>query len=90
LYIFLRLQFCNDIGFPKVNDENLVQAIFRGMYKYDLADSDAFDVWKEDMSPEHDVGKGKAIIQTMDWFNWLEEDDEEDEEEDYEDYDEGY
>eukprot|EP01083_Nonionella_stella_P047687 127636_1 len=82
--------FCNDIGFPKVNDENLVQAIFRGMYKYDLADSDAFDVWKEDMSPEHDVGKGKAIIQTMDWFNWLEEDDEEDEEEDYEDYDEGY
>ncbi len=65
-----------------------MQAMFRGMYKFDLAEADAFDAWKEDMSPEHDNGKGKAIIQTMDWFNWLEED--EDDEEDYDDeyYDE--
>ncbi len=82
-------QFCHEIGFPKVNNENLVQAMFRGMYKYDLADENAFDAWKEDMSAEHDKGKGKAIIQTMDWFNWLEADDEEDE--DYEEeYDEEY
>jgi hypothetical protein len=81
-------KFCNEIGFPKVKNENLVQGMFRAMYKYDLAEADAFDVWKEDMSPAHDLGKGKAIIQTMDWFNWLEEDDEEEEE--YEDYAEEY
>lgn len=73
--------FCNDLKFPKVSGENLVQSMFRAMYKYDLADSDSFDAWKEDMSPAHDNGKGKAIIQTMDWFTWLEEDDEEEEEE---------
>lgn len=58
--------------------------MFRSMYKFDLAEADSFDVWKEDMSPEHDRGKGKAIIQTMDWFNWLEEDEEE-EDDDYND-----
>ena len=58
--------------------------MFRGMYKFDLAESDSYEEWKEDMSPAHDVGKGKAIIQTMDWFNWLEEDDDDDEE-DYDD-----
>ena len=59
--------------------------MFRSMYKYDLSDAEAFDEWKEDESPEHDEGKGKAIIQTMDWFNWLEEDDE-DSEDEYDDY----
>lgn len=60
------------------------------MYKYDLSEADAFDVWKEDMSSAHDKGKGKAIIQTMDWFNWLEEDDDDDEEEYEGEYDEEY
>lgn len=57
--------------------------MFRNMYKYDLVDDEAFEVWKEDESSEHEKGKMTAIIQTIDWFNWLEEDDEE-EEEDYE------
>jgi len=69
-----------------VNNENLVQSMFRSMYKYDLAEAVAFDAWKEDMSPQHDKGKGKAIIQTMDWFNWLDEDDEEEEEYEDEEY----
>ena len=83
--LFAIQKYCDTIGFPKYNDENVVQAMFRAMYKYDLADDETFAMWKEDESPEHETGKMKAIIQTVDWFNWLEEDDEDDDdEEDYE------
>lgn len=83
--LFAIQRFCLEIGFPKSGDEGLVQAMFRNMYKFDLADDEAFSEWKEDESPERDAGKGKTIIQTMDWFNWLEEDDDSEEE-----YDEEY
>jgi len=56
------------------------------MYKHDLALDEAFEVWKEDESPQHEEGKGKAIIQTIDWFNWLEEDDDDDESYEDEEY----
>lgn len=81
-------KFCYDVKFPRVNNEGLVQAMFRGMYKFDLAEPEAFDAWKEDESLEHNDGKGTAIIQTMDWFNWLEEDDEEEDEDEYEEEEE--
>merc|ERR1712032_1427854 len=77
-------KFCHKINFPKKNNEYVVQAMFRSMYKYDLADDEAFAEWKEDESDANEVGKMKAIIQTVEWFNWLEEDEEEDDEEDYE------
>mmetsp|Transcript_20956 Transcript_20956/g.42772 ORF Transcript_20956/g.42772 Transcript_20956/m.42772 type:complete len:581 (+) Transcript_20956:356-2098(+) len=80
-------KFCDKEGFPKIGEEYLVQGMFRSMYKYDLADDEAFEFWKEDESDEHVTGKMKAIIQTMDWFAWLEEDDEESEE-DYEEEEE--
>jgi len=80
-------KYCDTLGFPKLNDEYVVQAMFRNMYKFDLVDDEAFEVWKEDESSEHETGKMKAIVQTMDWFNWLEEDDEDDEE-DYEEEEE--
>lgn len=73
--------YCDKLGFPKLNEEYVVQAMFRSMYKYDLATDEAFLEWKEDESDEHETGKMKAIIQTVDWFNWLEEDDEEEEDE---------
>jgi len=76
-------KYCDSIGFPKLNDGYVVQTMFRAMYKHDLAEDDAFAEWKEDESSEHEVGKMKTIIQTMDWFNWLEEDEEESEEEGY-------
>lgn len=76
-------KFCDKEGFPKIGEEYLVQAMFRSMYKVDLADDEAFEFWKEDESDEHSTGKMKAVIQTMDWFAWLEDDDDE-EEEDYE------
>jgi len=74
--------YCDKLGFPKLNDESVVQSMFRSMYRYDLADETAMAEWKEDESYEHERGKMNAIIQTVDWFNWLEEDEEE--EEDYE------
>jgi hypothetical protein len=77
-------QYCDSLGFPKLNEESVVQAMFRAMYKFDLASDDAFQAWKEDESPEHEKGKVTAIIQTIDWFNWLEEDEDEDGEEDEE------
>jgi hypothetical protein len=74
-------KYCDKLGFPKLNDEAVVQSMFRAMYKYDLALDDAFEEWKEDVSEEHEQGKINAVIQTVKWFEWLEEDDEEDEEE---------
>lgn len=84
--LFAIQRFCNCIGFPKIKNEGLIQAMFRNMYKYDLADEEAFSDWKDDESPEREEGKGKTLIQTMDWFNWLEEDEDEDDsdEDDYE------
>ena len=73
--------YCDTLGFPKVNGESVVQSMFRAMYKYDLAEADAFIEWKEDESDAHEKGKMTTIIQTVDWFNWLEADDDDDEEE---------
>ena len=75
--------YCDKLGFPKFNDEAIVQSMFRSMYKYDLAGDDAFAEWKEDESTEFEKGKMNAVIQTVDWFNWLEEEDEEEEDEEY-------
>jgi hypothetical protein len=74
-------KYCDKMGFPKLNEEYIVQAMFRSMYKFDLADEDAFEMWKDDESPQYEAGKMTAVIQTVDWFNWLEQDDDDDEEE---------
>jgi hypothetical protein len=72
-------KYCDTEGFPKINGEYLVQAMFRAMYKHGLTEPDAFELWKEDESKENSQGKTKAVIHTMDWFTWLEEDEEEEE-----------
>jgi len=76
-------KYCDKLGFPKLKDEYLVQTMYRAMYKFDLAGEEAFAEWKDDESNEHSNGKLKAVIQTVDWYSWLEEDDEEDDEEYY-------
>lgn len=76
--------YCDGLGFPKFNDESVVQSMFRAMYKYDLAEAEAFEEWKEDESEVHEAGKMTTIIQTMDWFNWLDEDDDDEDEEEEE------
>lgn len=78
--LFAIQKYCDKIGMPKYNGEYVIQAMFRSMYKYDLASEDAFDMWKEDESEEHETGKVNAVIQTVDWFSWLEEDEDEDDE----------
>jgi len=78
-------KYCYMQDFPKINGEYLVQAMFRSIYKFNLADLEAFYKWKDDESEEHSQGKTKTIIQTVGWFNWLEE--EEDKEEDYDEND---
>ena len=82
--LFAVQKYCDKLGMPKLNDEYVVQAMFRSMYKYDLAGDEAFMMWKEDESPEHEAGKLNAVIQTVDWFNWLEEDDDEEEDDEEE------
>jgi eIF4-gamma/eIF5/eIF2-epsilon len=74
-------EYCDGLGFPLYNNESVVQSMFRSMYKYDLAEGQAFKEWKEDESEMHEKGKMTAIMQTVDWFNWLEEDDDEEDEE---------
>ena len=77
-------KYCDKLGFPKLNDEYLVQSMFRSMYQFDLASGDAFLEWKEDESDDHIDGKLKAVIQTVDWFAWLEEDEEGEDDDDNE------
>jgi hypothetical protein len=85
IQILWAIQFyCESIGFPKIDGESVVQSMNRAMYKYDLADADAFIEWKEDESDSHEKGKMTAIIQTTEWFNWLEADDDEGDEDDEE------
>jgi eIF4-gamma/eIF5/eIF2-epsilon len=80
--------YCDTLGFPKLDGESVVQSMFRAMYKFDLADGEAFTEWKEDESDVHEKGKMTAIVQTMDWFNWLEADDDEEGEDDEEEEEE--
>jgi hypothetical protein len=90
MHLLWGIQFyCDTIGFPKLDEEHVVQGMFRSMYKFDLAEADAFAEWKDDETDAFEKGKLKAVIQTTEWFAWLEEDDEEEEEEEgYEDYEE--
>jgi eIF4-gamma/eIF5/eIF2-epsilon len=73
-------KYCDKLGYPKLDDEYVVQSMFRAMYQFDLALDDAFAEWKEDDSEEHEAGKLKAVIQTVNWFNFLEAEDEDEEE----------
>lgn len=82
--LFAIQKYCEKLGFPKVDNEYVVQAMFRAMYKYDLAEADAFLEWKEDDSDENSSGRLKAVVQTVEWFQWLDQDDEEDDDGDEE------
>lgn len=80
--LFAVQKYCEKLGMPKLDDEYVIQSMFRAMYKYDLASDEAFAMWKEDESTEHEDGKLKAVVQTVDWFNWLEQDDDDEEDDD--------
>merc|ERR1711933_497500 len=85
-------RYCNTINFPKnttVKDNETwhIHTLFRVLFEHELVSYETFFVWKDDETISKDVGKTKAIIQTMDWFNWLEELLGDDGNEDYDEYD---
>ena len=89
MHVLWGIQFyCDKMGFPKIDNEYLVQSMFRAMYKYDLAEEDAFMEWKEDETEAFEQGKLKAVIQTTEWFAWLEEEEEDEDEEEEEEEEE--
>merc|ERR1712125_250692 len=90
--LFAIQKYCHSINFPKENDKNAIHTYFELMLSEDIVSYESFFDWKDDEQKAHEKGKMKAIIQTMDWFQFLEDmmapDDEEeyyDEEEEYED-----
>jgi len=71
-------KYCDSINFPKnttVKDNETwhIHTLFRVLFENELVSYDTFFVWKDDETISKDAGKTKAIIQTMDWFTWLEE-----------------
>jgi len=48
--LFAIQRFCNDIGFPKVGTEGLIQAMFRSVFKFGLVNEGAFRKWKENLN----------------------------------------
>lgn len=87
-------KYCNSINFPKNkvvkdNEQWYIHTLFRVLLENDFVTLDSYSEWKDDETTSKDVGKTKAIIQTMDWFNWLDEIlcDGDEEEDDYDDYD---
>jgi len=89
--LFAIQKYCDSINFPKENDKNAIHYYFEIMLAEDIVSPDSFFEWKDDENKDHEQGKTKAVIQTMDWFTFLEDllfgDEEEygDEEEGYDD-----
>jgi len=87
--LFAVQKYCHSINFPKESDKNVILSYFEIMLSEDIVSFDAFFDWKDDEQKVHEQGKMKAIIQTMDWFNYLEDMVAGDDEEYYDDeYDE--
>lgn len=83
-------KYCHSINFPKENNANLIHTYFEKMLSEDIVSYDSFFDWKDDEKKEHEAGKMKAIIQTMDWFTFLEDMMEDEEEEGNEEEEEEY
>lgn len=65
-------RFCVLHSFPKADDDFfLVDLMFKAMYEHCLVSPEAYFVWLEDKTVEHSKGKTSAIVQTLDWFQWL-------------------
>merc|ERR1712157_450634 len=86
-------KYCYSMSFPKVDSKPLILSLFETMFHKNVVDYEAYFEWKDDESKEHELGKTKAIIQTMEWFQYLDDmlaEEEEEYEEDEEDFDGGY
>ena len=77
-FMYAAQEFCRGIGFPKPNNVSTIRKLFEGMYQHDICETEGQLAYKEDENPEFEEGKTKVIIQTIAWFNFLEEDDDDD------------
>merc|ERR1712232_129732 len=71
--LFAIQKYCHSINFPKENDKNAIHTYFELMLSEDIVSYESFFDWKDDERKAHEKGKMKAIIQTMDWFQFLED-----------------
>jgi hypothetical protein len=78
------VEFCSQRKFPPSSETNepLVLELFKNLYDKEIFEEDAYMAWKND-SEDQSPGKAKALLQTADFFQWLETcgDEEEDDDE---------
>ena len=71
-------KFCLNLGFPTLSRSSgckgdfLIDNMFKAMYEYCLVSPKAFFMWSNDNTSRNN-GKTAAIVQTMEWFEWLSE-----------------
>lgn len=77
--VFVVQAYCDSKGYPKVEGDPLIQSLFHAMFDKSLVDEDALLGWRDD---DREVGnKRRALVQTTQFFTWLEEEEDEEEEE---------
>jgi len=65
-------EYCSMLGFPKTKSEGefLIDELFKCMYEFCLVSPNAFFAWSNDNTSKP-VGKTSALVQTLEWFQWL-------------------
>merc|ERR1712129_124556 len=79
---------CASLEFPKdANSKSLVQQAFKSLFLSEIADVEAFEAWRD--GDDDSDAKVKALMQTTEFFSYLDTiDDEETEDEDGEEEEE--
>jgi len=77
--VYVLQAYCDGKGYPKIDGEPLIQTLFHGVFDKNVVDEEALLGWRDD---EKEVGnKRRALVQTTQFFTWLEDEEEEEEEE---------
>jgi len=65
-------EYCSILGFPKTKSggEFLIDELFKCMYEFCLVSPNAFFAWSND-NTSRPIGKTSAVVQTLEWFQWL-------------------
>ena len=71
------------LGFPKEEEtgKSLFQKMLFALYNADVVEDDGFDAWHNADEDDHIPGKQKALVQSIQFFEWLDEPSEEEDEE---------
>ena len=72
------------LGFPKEEEtgKSLFQKLLIALYNAGVVEEEGFGEWRDADEDDHIPGKSKGLVQSTDFFAWLDEPDEESEEED--------